>query len=297
MHEFTPRVSTHEAETPWQEAVSKLRSTESAEERQRILNTLFPLTHRKEMVNGASTDRKGRKVLYYRYIKWDKLFNLLERGKQMPMDYVKDPQAPLSAEDLYYLASFIKDYAIESLHKRELRGTKPSLEELLNIAFPHVSPEERARLIKPTYAIVLPFIRKYVDQKYIGRRHTGSMLQRFSPFLGMSVGGPISPLFDERDVYIEMVIPDRVIIPHSEGVQGEKEVFIEEIRREYISRVHASGQLYEEAISNPSSMIGTYYADHPDECRTPLEALDRWRWSEKTEDCLPAAVAAKIENT
>jgi hypothetical protein len=242
-------------------------------------------------------DRKGRRVLYYRYIKWDKLFNLLERGEQISMDYVKDPQAPLSPEDLYHLANFIKDYAIDSLHKRELRGTKPSLEEIIDTAFPNVSQEERARLTKPTYAIILPFIRKYVDQKYIGRRHTGSMLQKFSPFLGMSVGGPINPLFDERNVYIEMVIPDSQIIPHPEGVQAEKEVFIEQIKREYISRVHASDQLYREAINNPNSMIGTYYAAHPDECRTPLEALDRWRWSEKTEDCLPVAIAAKIENT
>lgn len=284
----------------WRGWTQKLRESESIEERQNILNELFPLSRRQEMLRGASVDVKGRRVLYYRYMRWEKIFELLEKGEQTSMDYVENPHARLSDEDVLRLQTFFLDYAVDFLHEGEWEDLKSlSLEELINGVFKDVSWKERAELIRePTYEVVLPFIRKYVAAAYTRGRHTGSTLQRFSPFLGMSVGGPIRTLYGRNEVYayVEMIVPDHKIIPHPEGVQGEKEVFIERLDRAYISRIYTDQQLWDEILESPDSMVGKYLANHRGEgCRTILEALEQWRWHEETEDCLPASVNASIK--
>ncbi len=295
---FEPRVDTvsHEA-MEWKDWTQELRESKSIEERQNILNELFPLSRRQEMLRGASVDVKGRRVLYYRYMRWEKVFELLEKGEQTSMDYVQNPYARLSDEDVLRLRTFFIDYAVDFLNEGEWEDFKNlSLEELIERIFTGVSREERTELIKePTYRIVLPFIRKRVAATYTRGRHTGSTLQRFSPFLGMSVGGPIRTLYgwNEAYAYVEMIVPDHKIIPHPEGVQGEKEVFIERLDRAYISRIYTDQQLWDEILESPDSMVGKYLANHRGEgCRTVLEALEQWRWHEKTQDCLPASVKA-----
>lgn len=271
------------------------------EQKQKILNELFPLDRRERMIASASEDKRGRKVRYYRYIKFPKFLEILKNGKQSAADYSN----PNEIADKKLFKDFLVDFwsfgqelrhpetDLEDLFREEDNLRKEDLREVMNAVFPAVSQEEKDRVVaNPTNENILVFIERYVDEGYIKRRHTGSVMQRFSPFLSMSVGGVINDSVLEHDdyVYIETVIADEKIILHPETDQGEKEVLVREIKKEDVSRVFIDfNQLKREVLGDKTSAIGDFISKNK---ISPYRGglVEQWRWDEKTSDCLPKSL-------
>ncbi len=269
----------------------------SVEEQQEALNHMFPLERRERMIASSSSDVRGRKVVYYRYMTWDKLKELLHRGHQVPFDYAVTPEQKFSGEEQSELKELLLDY-VDFLCEYKKTFSENAADDMRNLNLDHifkkiftdVADEEIQHVVSTlNYTTVLAFIKKHVDRQYLKIRHTGSVLQKFSPYLSASVGAPISSLQGRKGtkVYVEMVIPDKQVSLHPEGVQGEKEVLIEKIEREHIVRVYTSDQLWTELLHNPESVIGRYAQENN---KDPLEAIESWRWREKTEDYLPVGL-------
>lgn len=115
--------------------------------------------------------------------------------------------------------------------------------------------------------------------------HTGSVHQKFSSTISLSVGGIISDHLRPSRVYVELVIPDEEVEVHPEHVRGEKEVFVQRIKSEWISRVYVdSEQMRNELITDPNSNIGKFVIEKNVEVG---QEVNRWRWDEPTENYLP----------
>ena len=280
--------------------LARLEVTESIPDRQRIFNEMFPLARREQMLTTASVDSKGRKVLYYRAMPWEKVFDLLQKSRQTPADYWGDVHEPLSSKSQQELKYFLLNYYnwyLKPQNEASIENNAVSMKELLELIFKDALPHELAAAIQEAnYSSMMPLIRKYINPQYLKNSHTGSVYQKFSPYLSMSVGGPVMSLDHMPNyVYVEMIVPDDKIIIHPHGCRGEKEVFIEELQRDYISRVYTQPQLREEVVLNPSTIVGAYHQDQ--ESNNTLITLQQWRWDEKTEDCLPPALAAHADWT
>jgi hypothetical protein len=175
-----------------------------------------------------------------------------------------------------------------------------NISALMAHAFPLSSEQEIGIVVSnPIYENVRPLIEEYVDEAFLREIHTGSRLQMFSPYLSMSVGGPIDDhiLTYGGFTYMEMVIPDTRIIVHPEAHQVEKEVLVKEIRKDEISRVFLdNNQLHKEVLDDKTGAIGQYLYTH-ERNLSHGGPIDQWKSEEKTEDCLPAGLVSKLTET
>ena len=122
------------------------------------------------------------------------------------------------------------------------------------------------------------------------RVYTGSVGQKFSTFLSMSVGGVISTLSSDRypyqKVYCEIVKRD--IMPHESGVPGEKEVFVKKLNLSDIAGVYVDDNKIFELIRNDITFSqGHFSKEHQAVNRFSDDAIENWRWDVETADCLP----------
>jgi|GEM_PF-6089989 len=285
--------------------ISLLEKAETAKEKQKILNEIFPKERRDQMIADSSEDINGRGVRYYRYIKFPKLLGILKTGKLSAHDYFNLQEAV----DIKMLKDFLirhwsyleennhPDIDFEKLIEEEDDLKKKSLADIFPETFPEANPQDIEMVVaNPNNQNILAFIEKYASEKFLKAIHTGSSMQCFSPYLSMSVGGIINDCVrDNRCVYLEIVVPNERIILHPETDQGEKEVLIKEIKKENISRVFTdSEQLKQEVLEDISSAIGDFGSKHKlIPCRGGL--VEQWRWDEKTEDCLPVGLLDNLK--
>lgn len=254
-------------------------------EAQKILNKMFSESRRNEMIGRASDDIEGHKVVYFRTMSWPILLKLLTTGQSLASDYYQDYEAEV---DQVELLQFLNDYA--KFSGREQSG---SVTEALGVLFPGVE-EVNVLQTNPSFKNVVGFAHKYIDKKFMLHVHSGGNLQKFSAFLSAHVGGigMMSDVLNEnyfkQRAVVEMVIPDEFVTPNAESNEGEKEVLLPGININWISRVHSSPKQFEqEVIGNPNTSLGNYSFKHQNEFDRPIEAIDRWKWDVKTNDCLP----------
>ncbi len=269
--------------------IDQLRATTNAEERQKLLDQLFPNERRERKIAGASKDSQDRPVKYFRKMQYDKLLKMLEQGQQTPVDYYEDINAPVDDEVFRY---FLYQVAGDNFNRRELREL--STPDLVTQLFKDKVPaDELAKVLETTtYSTMLPFIDKYVPLSRIKELHAGGLSQRFSPLLSMSVGGVIKDKLSPNQIYLEMVMPDEKVIVHDliEEFEPEKEVFTRSIDLQNVTRVYATTEaLQREQVHNPDTAVGKHY----NPTNHSSSATDLWRWDEKTEDYLPTSLRKK----
>lgn len=269
------------------EILEQLRRETNPEQRQKALDQLFPDDRREQLLASASKDSAGRPVRSFRRIHYDKLLQLLEKGEQTALDYYPDLHAAIDQGSFQHLLRMVE-------RAQGIDGdilTHFSIAEYLDRIFKNKVPDDELEALKQdlTYKIVLPFVEKYVPLPVLKDAHTGSFAQKFSTLLSMSVGGIVSyPLRPDR-AYLELVLPDTAVIPHEpgRGVEGEKEVFTKQLNLRNITRVYTSNdKLYQDEITNPHTPIGSYYA----KSHSSHQAVEDWRWDEKTRDYLPTTL-------
>lgn len=264
-----------------EELLSKISKDTDPRVLQYELDTVFTPDRRAKKLAGASVDNEGRPVRYFRYMKLERLQKFLKEGKQIHTDYFQDINAVVNQSELRSLFTGLLNRDLDDdefiKKRREIRET--DIKELLPKFFPDIDPTILDNIEeKLTYANILPLIKKNIPEDVIMRAHTGSALQKFSHFLSLSVGGPIRDKLNGI-AYIEMVIPDIHVKPSKYGEQGEKEVFVEELRAEWIAQVFTdTNTLWEREIVNPDTPVGKY------------GTTNDWRWNEDTENYLPVSL-------
>ncbi|MBP7119458.1 hypothetical protein KBA63_05250 [Candidatus Woesebacteria bacterium] len=296
-------------------------SHSNPEQSQKLLDTVFTQEHREKLVSSATHDIHGRSVRYYREMPMDRLITLLNKGQIDVFDhFAKESDTAGRKEKVDDAPDFGSIYMLLRRHETENLGldreTATSLismkdkdrfqddsqfrTEVFQRLFPDVEPSVIDDLSKKlTYKTLIPFLEQHLPVDFIKKMHTGSMLQKFSPHLSASVGGPINDHLLQGRVTVEMIIPDEQIVPNQFGVTGEKEVFLAKIDRDQISQVFTtSDALLTQVIKNPDTQIGDYYANQfsnlPIERQRSTSITEDWRWKEPTEESLPVSITQEL---
>lgn len=250
----------------------------------------FPLSRRAEMIGNASKDRRGRSVIYYRYMPQKMLDKLLEDGMTDSVGHFDQPDTPISE-------NHVKDVLMDWLKNYEIEYKLDVILEEVHKKNPYLA-NELAFLVTQnllTPRMLHPLLDENLDRKTLMNAHTGSMNQVLSPYLSMSVGGVITSHLPRNYVYVELVIPDEYVEPQVAGFEGEKEVLTKQLRKEWITRVYTSTkQLWDEIITNPETPIGQYYERGRSSGDHPFDAIEKWRWEERTEDYLPVSLTRSL---
>lgn len=281
-----------------------LQKESTQQDRQEILNKMFPLDRREEIVAQASQDIKGRHVRYYREMRWEHFVPWMERGTLSSIDYFnagngrefKNSTEFVDPEYLYLLLSEYGESVLHIPHEtrmnqiEELFENQDKLPEVFQQYFTGASEEEVAALTRElTYKNILPFVEKHFPLDLQKRIHTGAMLQQFSSMLSLSVGGNRFPDIHSQMVVVEMIIPDEEVISHPVAREGEKEILTKTLSVDYISRVFVKeSQLEEEVYKNPNIPVGQYALGHQD--KKTAQAVYDWRIEESTKDCVPVGL-------
>lgn len=277
--------------------IDNLKKAETSQIKQKLVDGVFTEARRKEMWQQASKDRKGRPVRYYRKMKEDKVFSLLEKGNQTSLDYFDNPDEVTDIVDIrslllrYISYRRIEDVPIKDLYKM---ANQQLLEVIQRVDHGFPSLKDGA-----TYASVQQVVSQ-LPLDFVANIHTGSTLQKFSPLLSLSVGGPISERLNTKRPYLEYIIPDDRLILHpyktkqeikdAHAIDGEREVFVTELDRNWISKAYFDPDAYyEDLIVNPNSNISHYY----EKPKIGSPTVEYFRWTEPVLDCLPASLALK----
>lgn len=293
----------------------------SPEQAQKLLDTAFTQEHREELVSSASKDIHDRSVRYYREMPMDRFITLLNQGEIDVFDhFAKESNAVGRKEKVDDAPDFGSIYLLLRKHAAENVGLDRKTatsqlnvneedrfqedpefrKEVLQRLFPEVTPSVIDDVSKKwTYESLIPFLEQHLPVDFIKKMHTGSMLQKFSPYLSTSVGGPINDHLSQGRVTVEMIIPDEQIIPNQFGGTGEKEVFVQKIDINQISKVFTtSDALLSGVIKNPDTQVGNYYVQHfsrlPIERQRATSITEEWRWKEPTEESLPVSIAQEL---
>lgn len=264
---------------------------------QKLLNRVFTTERQEALLATASTDIKGRKVRYYRYIQYNKFKTLLEKGSLKATDY--HVEAPYTEKNRELIKGFLVRYFRSTLKDFDeiYNVYKMTLEDLVYKTFGDTAdPETLENIFLSTdtsdWGAILEFIRENVDEVFMKKTHSGGTTagQVMSDMLSISVGGPVQKSLLKGFVYLELIISDEKVIPYPEvKFQGERELFTREIRIENISRVYATDMaINDEIIRNPHTAVGSFVTD-------PLRENSRggrvhvWRWDEPLENNVPLA--------
>lgn len=249
---------------------------------------LFPMERREEMLKGASRDREGRPVVYYRYMPQAMLDKLVDQGDISALDHFDDPDEPLDERPLAQrLSSWLDDQEgpnSEAFHNYwDVKSALPELGERNPGLAEGLGALATSGAFTPRE--LHPLLDKHFDRGVLKRIHTAGDDRKFSPFMSLSVGSIIRDKLREGQVYVEFVIPDEFVEAQPEGIPVEKEVLARTLRRGWITRVYTTNeQLHDEIIANPETPVGKWYQ------RYPVDAVDQWRTNEPTEDYLPEAL-------
>ena len=267
--------------------LSTLEGLSDRKEKQEILNQFFPQSRRQEMFTSSSRDIEGRPVCYYRKMNWHTLLKLLKIGELNALDHFPNPDEPADKTELkYFLARRLEgDERLDMIRNNDYAT-------ILEMTMPGLSIEEKAVMLgEPTYRQLLPIFERHFDRRFMRSVHTGSVDQKFSSAISLSVGGIISDHLRPARVYVELIIPDEEVEVHPEHVRGEKEVFVRRIKSEWISRVYVDPeQMRDELIADQNSNIGRFVTEKDLQNNREVE---RWRWDEPTENYLPKDLLSK----
>ncbi len=266
------------------ERLNAIRSL-SVKEGQLIIDQLFSAKKREQKLSEQEEDARGLKVRYFRKMSLEAFIKMVKTGYQDAASYAKGELPVVSQDELKYfiINSFPFDKQ-EAIEEKNL-GLKDLIDE-------HFGKRIYERLEEAgfSYASVMDFTANYLDESYLKQRHTGSTMQKLSPFLSMSVGGVISTLSSEKypyqAVYCEIVKHD--IITHKDGVNGEKEVFTKKLNIEDVIGAYVDDDKIFELIRNDDTFSqGNFYKEHKNEMRYADDVIEEWRWEVNTNDCLP----------
>ncbi|NCT54784.1 hypothetical protein GW758_02375 [Candidatus Falkowbacteria bacterium] len=254
-------------------------------EGQSVVDKIFSNQRREKKLAEQEDDGNGLKVRYFRKMSLEAFIKMAKVGYQDAASYAEEEPPIIDQRELKYF--IIDSFSLDKQEKIETKGL--SLKDLVNEHF-GVDVYERLAESDFSYACVMDFINNYLDEKYLKQTHTGSVMQKLSPFLSMSVGGVISTLSSDkypyRKIYCEIVKDD--IIPHQSGVNGEKEVFIKKLEMGDIAGVYVDDNKIFELIRNDNTFSqGNYYREHQNEMQYSDDIIQKWRWEVNTNDCLP----------
>lgn len=254
--------------------------------RQEMFNKLFPEERRKNLVESASEDSKGRKVRYYRMMPVDKFLDLLKSGV-WDEETFEDDDKPNLKELTYYiydLARWTKSFDKFDLLKRD------NVADFLADIFPTAPASELGNLLSAnSHSEVRKFFAKYADKTALRAMHRGAST-KFNPYFSCSVGGP-SYSYRDGIVCLEMVIPDEEVEYDELALEQEKEVYLRKLNLSWVTRVYDSGekgnlQWIDEVVYNPDLPLGEYTQNKYIPSMDASE-ISAWTNGEKTRGCVP----------
>lgn len=260
---------------------------------QECCNKLFDEKRRERMVAGASIDRKGRKVRYYRKIGQDIFLRALnEGGHSIENNHLEDFDRELPEKKV---EEFFFDYADDEELISFDEWKKLSLQEVLE----RITSNKEAidtMIKRKTNRNVVDFIQTHCNPQRLEIMHAGSRFMEFSPYLSASVGGSFAKYLRQGDILLEMIIADEKISSFPSGSrarEGEKHVYLQHgIDLGEISRVFTSTDQYrKEVLENKTIPIGEGIIGKLGEKDSSLsDQIEQWRWNKPTDDCLPVGL-------
>lgn len=254
-------------------------------EGQLIIDQLFSAKTREQKLSEQEEDVRGLKVRYFRKMSLEAFIKMIKIGYQDAASYADGESSVVSQDELKYF--IINSFPFQKQETVEAKN--PDLKDLIDEHFGK-RIYERLEELGFSYVSVMDFATKYLDESYLKQRHTGSAMQKLSPFLSMSVGGVISTLssakYPYQSVYCEIVKHD--IVTHEDGVNGEKEVFTKKLNMEDVIGAYVDDDKIFELIKNDDTFSqGNFYKEHKNEMRYADDMIEKWRWEVDTNDCLP----------
>jgi hypothetical protein len=258
---------------------------------QAILDKIFSGPHREKKLAEQEEDINGLKVRYFRKMSFEAFLQMAKTGHQDAAAYETGKQPEINEKEL--MRFIIDGLPLEFQERMELR--KNANLKLKDVITENYGAETYNELEANnfSYPTVMNFVKKNMKQEYLKQRHTGSLMQKFSPFISMSVGGVITTLsshkYPYKTVYCEIITKN--IIPHETGVQGEKEVFTEKLEFNDVIGAYVDDESLLKSIkSDPTFSQGNYYQknkDNKDILKYSDDIIEQWRWNVETKDCLP----------
>lgn len=289
---------------------SLLRNAESLQEMQRIANRLFPENQRREKIAAAPKDVRGLPVRYYRYMELDKFLILLEKGRQKREDYDKQAMQKDPHEAIWHVCLELLRHraAAREIECDNFSSKYSTLEELVSAAFPLVTAEILEAVQSRDLGRIRDIMTKNIPKNLQHTIYSSGLAREFTPLIGMSVGGPIREHINRKVnysafglpeptgplnplIYIEAVIPtERVEFRREDAMycEGEKEVFVEELKMDDITAVAIDDDEYRQRfVDAPDSNIRIFLDYSPRPSMARENDFERWRWETKITDYLP----------
>ncbi len=252
---------------------------------QAAIDQLFTAQRREQKLAEQEEDNQGLRVRYFRKMTFAAFVKMARKGYQDAAAYAEEETVKVNPEELKHF--IINCLPFEVVDKFEVKNIK--LKDLIAEHFGQ-NIYEKLEQSEFSYEGVMDFVNRYIPEADLKQIHTGSVGQKFSPFLSLSVGGVISTLTSEKypyqKIYCEIVKRD--IISHKTGVKGEKEVFAKKIKMSDIIGAYVDDNKIFELIRNDKTFSqGNFYNKHQAEMRFLDDAIGKWRWEVDTNDCLP----------
>lgn len=215
--------------------------------KQEYLDRIFTNERREKMIEAASEDVHGRKVVYYRYIRKDFLPSLLETGAHTRYSYIENDS------EMVNIGNF--DGFLQTVYEEQLARTgveveseefyelldiladEPDLKKRMQIVYGDAVPDEVYEKVSsaPTQKNVIEFIQNYTsfDDVLIAHNYGKISGGQYSPYLSMSAGGGLTDGIDALrfggHVYVECVLDDDAVHASPVAQIREKEVFTDSI--------------------------------------------------------------------
>ena len=269
---------------------------------QERVDLLFPAERRATLLAKADTDRLGRPVRYFRYVNGEAFAALLRDGQMNRATYDGAKTSQSTEETIKQLCRQTLSRACKSPEEDD---------QLYDLSYTdlvgRVFGKDAATLLEAVEQGSLETVRGLVAEAVPKGVQfdivSGGMGRALVPWLSVSCGGPTLQTMNYLHmrfsrVYLECVIPEtRVAMHHAdiEHIQGEKEVFVQELRMEDIISCAVTEQAYREKyLDAPDSLIRAYKESgrlNPIDKDIPVEG---WRWGETWEEILPPALLKRF---
>jgi hypothetical protein len=311
MFEFNLRRETPQAERRFdasefsiqfpKEMIEQLKDLDP-KELQKQLNALFTQERRDRMIQKASTDPSGRKVRYYRAIRTNRLYDLLEQGNDASRPENESPERiresllGLYQKYLFFLEEE-KEISYELSNKISNKLFEKDSETILKTIFPQMPSADRTTLLEcASLSSVREVLKRYLPNKLKQQVHTGSAEFQLTDYISMSTGGVINTVSAGRSVYLEVVMDDQDIIIPGYSCEGEKEVLTKSIALGNISKVFVTYGEMEELITGKDSAIKQAIEASPRKNEITDE-IEVWRWGTSRNDYLPVSLQGKAKRS
>lgn len=295
----------HGAEYEYDQKLDRLTNPLTPlEERLAITRQLFPEGRKREMIERADTDSKGRHVRYFRLVTYEELRTILA-GKD-----VNGIDNPHILESFTTQAEQIKQYLLIFLKRQ---GIFEEYESEYNELAADFTFENYRNFVQGT----LP--RKHLFRLHIGIEGGGGSFTGATGLSSLSVGAPFQPpYFPESgasnqvgQTVIEMSIPSDEVFLHPFGEnlkEMEKEVNTRTIKREQVTDIYnGMDDLAVRFVKDPGTVLypgyeekvasGEIFTEHVTDDTTAeyiggrvvWDILQAWKSKESITDVIPAS--------